>query len=341
MKIGLIGYGAWGVHHAEAILSTPGLELGGVCAQSEATRAAAQSKTGAPVFSSYADLLAQPDIEAMDIVLPAHLHFEAASRALRAGKHVLLEKPMALTPDACGDLIEIAKQSQRLLYVGHELRHSTQWGRIRQMIESGEIGHAQFATIDLWRRPYRLGSGNWRYDSKRVGSWILEEPIHFFDLGCWWMRQAGRPETVYARGTRLPSTPAGLWDNFSAIISFGNGAHVTVTQSLAVCEHHLAAKAVGDRGAVLAYWDGEMDRVENPECSLLLSREGRLEELAVEPSGELHELRVQMAHFAAYCAGQVKPAITVGEAALAVAVCWAAERSIETGLPCPVPKVVI
>src|SRR5262249_26704885 len=160
---------------------------------------------------------------------------------------------------------------------GHELRHSTQWGRIRQIIEEGTIGAAQYATIDIWRRPYRLGSGSWRYDPRRGGSWTLEEPIHFFDLGCWGPRRAGRPRPIYARGAGLPSSPAGLWDNLSAIVSFESGAHLTVTQSLATAEHHMSAKVVGTGGAALAFWDGEMDRTEHPQCSLKLIREGRLQ----------------------------------------------------------------
>src|SRR5690242_19364802 len=97
----------------------------------------------------------------------------------------------------------------------------------------GPAGERQSAPSAYWGGPYRLGASGWRYDPKRVGSWTPEEPFHFFDLGCWWLRETGRPDSVYARGARRPSSPPGLWDNLSAIVAFENGAHLTVTQSLA------------------------------------------------------------------------------------------------------------
>src|SRR5882724_7636066 len=331
MKIGLIGYGAWGKHHAAAIAESGDFEIAAVCSESEASRQAALEKLGVPTFADYAQLLALPDLGAVDIVLSTHLHREVAAAALQAGKHVLLEKPMTASRADCQALIDLSRSMGKILYIGHELRHSTQWGRMRSLIEEGAVGTPQFATIDLWRRPYRPGAGGWRFDPKRVGSWILEEPIHFFDLGCWWMREAGRPVSIYARAARLPSSPPGLWDNLSAVVNFESGAHLTVTQSLAVAEHHMTAKVVGTGGAALAFWDGEMDRTDHPECSLKLVREGRLEDIPIATSGELFELRAELRHFAAVIRGEAAPAITPEDGALAVAVCEAAERSIQSG----------
>jgi myo-inositol 2-dehydrogenase/D-chiro-inositol 1-dehydrogenase len=331
MKIGLIGYGAWGSHHAAALAESGEFEVAAVCSQSEASRQAASEKLKVPTYAAYEALLAHPGLDAVDIVLPTHLHREVAAAALRSGKHTLLEKPMSSNQAECRALIELAQTTGKTLYIGHELRHSTQWGRIRGMIEEGMVGDAQYATIDIWRRPYRLGASGWRYDPKRVGSWTLEEPIHFFDLGCWWLREAGPPVSVYARGVRRPSSPPGLWDNLSAIVAFESGAHLTVTQSLATAEHHMTAKVVGSAGAALAFWDGEMDRTEHPVCSLKRVRDARLEDIPIAPSGELFELRAEMRHFAAVIRGEIAPRITPEEGALAVTLCEAAERSIESG----------
>jgi myo-inositol 2-dehydrogenase/D-chiro-inositol 1-dehydrogenase len=331
VKVGLIGYGAWGSHHAAAIAETPGLELAAVCAASAASREKARAEFGVPVTADYRELLAS-GLEAVDIVLPTHLHKEAAVAALGAGLHVLLEKPMALTPEECAEIIQAWRDSGRVLYVGHEFRLSTQWGRMRELVVEGAIGRPLCATIDLWRRPYRIGSDSWRYDRPRVGSWVLEEPIHFFDAVSWWLREAGRPVSVYAAASRLPGTPAGLWNNMHAVLRFASGAHATVTQTLAVCEHHITAKIIGEQGAVLSFWDGEMDRTTHPTASLRLFRDGRLEELAIAASGEFYELRTEMRQFADACRGAASPVITPEEAARAVAICWAAERSIVSGV---------
>ena len=334
MRVGLIGFGAWGRHHADAIAATPGLELAGICAASEATcAAAAEAFPGIPVVADYQRLIALPRLAAVDIVVPTSLHREMAREALRAGRHVLLEKPMALTAEECADLETVAAAAQRTLYVAHEFRLSTQWGRMGELIAAGFIGRPQFATIDLWRRPYRRGSGGWRWDARRVGSWVLEEPIHFFDLACWWLREAGRPVSVYARGARLPSSPEGLWDNLSAVVAFEGGAHASINQSLAVAGHHLTAKVVGDGGAILAFWDGEMDRTTRPRARLEVLSGERLRRIRIEPSGEFFELRAEMARFAQVLRGEAALPITPAEAALAVRISLAAEQSIRTGAP--------
>src|SRR6266446_3956759 len=225
MKIGLIGYGAWGSHHASAIVESNDFEIAAVCSQSEPSRQAASKKLGVPTFADYRDLIARPDLDAVDIVLPTHLHREVAAAALEAGKHVLLEKPMTATRTDCLALIDLSRSNGKILYIGHELRHSTQWGRMRMLVEEGAVGTPLYATIDLWRRPYRLGAGGWRYDPKRVGNWILEEPIHFFDLARWYFSGAGEPSSVFARANaRNPERPE-LQDNFSAIVNFPGGAY--------------------------------------------------------------------------------------------------------------------
>src|SRR5262249_15530562 len=147
LKIGLIGYGAWGSHHASAIVESGEFELTAVCSQSEPSRRAASDKLGVPTVADYRELLARPELDAVDILLPTHLHREVAAAALAAGKQVLLEKPMAATLADCRALIDAACSSGKILYIGHELRHSTQWGRMRTMIEEGSVGTALYATI--------------------------------------------------------------------------------------------------------------------------------------------------------------------------------------------------
>jgi myo-inositol 2-dehydrogenase / D-chiro-inositol 1-dehydrogenase len=331
MKIGLIGYGAWGRHHAAAIVRTPGLELAAICAQTDASLAEATATHGVPATGNYFELFQTPGLEAVDIVLPTHLHHEAAAAALRAGLHVLLEKPMAPTAEQCESLIETAQNVGRTLLVGHEFRLSRQWGRMRALVEERAIGSVHACTIDLWRKPYRAGAGGWKRDPARVASWILEEPVHFFDLASWWMKESGAPQWVYARGNRLPSSAAGLWDNLTAVIEFESGAHATLTHSLSIAEHHLTAKLMGDRGALIATWDGEQDRTTEPIAALKLWDGERLGGIPIEASGELFELETEIAHFAAVCRGEAEPSITPDEAARAVSICLAAERSIRSG----------
>src|SRR5689334_3086354 len=199
LRFGLIGFGARGRFHAGGIAKTAGAELKAIAVRSDASRAAAKDTfPNARVYADYRELLARPDIDVVDIVVPSYLHHEIASATLAAGKHLLLEKPMALSLEQCDDLIALAKKNNRIFAVGHELRLSSLWGKVKELINAGFIGEPKYALVELSRRPYRLGSENWRYDISRVGSWILEEPIHFFDLARWYLSSLGNPQKVYA-----------------------------------------------------------------------------------------------------------------------------------------------
>ena len=144
--------------------------------------------------------------------------------------------------------------------MGHEFRYSTLWGRVKELVDAGAIGEPQYAMIELWRNPYRLGSDGWRYDIRRVGNWILEEPIHFFDLARWYFGRCGDPVSVYARANaRDPQRPE-LQDNFSAIVDFPGGRYAVISQTLSAFEHHQVAKLTGSKGALWASWSGAMDR---------------------------------------------------------------------------------
>ena len=164
VRFGLIGFGAWGNCHSQAIKSTPDAELVAIAAKSAPTcDSARQAFPDATVYSDYRELLARDDIEVVDIVLPSFLHHEVASAALQAGKHVLLEKPMCLNVPDCDDLNRLAQQNDCLLAIGHELRLSSLWSKVREMIDEGFVGEPQYVLVELSRNPYRQGADGWRY----------------------------------------------------------------------------------------------------------------------------------------------------------------------------------
>src|SRR4051794_36147486 len=106
VRFGLIGFGAWGGHHARAIAKTSGAELVAIAARSAQTCAAAREQLPfAIVYSDYRELLAREQVDVVDVVLPSYLHAEVARAVLESGRHLFMEKPMTLTVADCDALI--------------------------------------------------------------------------------------------------------------------------------------------------------------------------------------------------------------------------------------------
>ncbi|MCA9247698.1 MAG: Gfo/Idh/MocA family oxidoreductase [Planctomycetales bacterium] len=335
VSCGLIGYGAWGAHHARAISEVADAQLTAICARSDASAERARSDyPHATIYRTPGELIADPGIELCSIVLPSHAHFEVASQTLQAGKHVLLEKPMALSLTHCRQLMQIAESQQRVLAVGHELRLSSLWGKVKELVAAGTIGDPLYALIELWRRPYRLGADGWRFDIDRVGNWILEEPIHFFDLARWYFADVGEPLSVFARANgKQPGHPE-LHDNFSAMVTFAGGRYAVISQTLAGWEHHQTAKLTGTNGAIWAAWSGAMDRTFEPTYTLKVQRGDQIEEVVIEkPSGEVYELVDEVASVVRSVRQSTPPICSGRDGYWSTAMCLQAAESVRTGVP--------
>jgi myo-inositol 2-dehydrogenase/D-chiro-inositol 1-dehydrogenase len=282
--------------HAGTIGRIAGLSLGGVvCGGDASAQEAARDLPGVPVHRSLEDLLADSAIELVDIVVPNHLHAGMAVQALEAGKHVLLEKPMATTLADAERVVATAESSGRYLGIGLELHVSRQWAKVRELIAEGALGRMRFANLTLFRRPFRGGSGNWRRTAATVGSWILEEPIHYIDLLLWYFRDLGLPVEVSAHGVASP-VGTGMYDAFTATLTFEDGSCAVFSQCLAGFEHSLVLELAGDRGAIRTWWAGAMDRTHTPDFELKLRRAGAetAEIISIEKSGEVFELEEQL-----------------------------------------------
>lgn len=335
LRCAVIGYGAWGAHHARAISECGGAVLVAVCTRSAEGRQRAQAEhPGVQVYADYRELLAGAALDAVNVVLPSDLHYEVARAVLESGRHLLLEKPMALSVADCDSLVALARQRGVHLAVGHELRLSSLWGKVKELIDGGAVGDPLYALIELWRRPYRQGSQGWRYDIRRVGDWVLEEPIHFFDLARWYFSAAGEPISVYAAANgRQPGHPE-LHDNFSAVLKFPEGRYAVISQTLAAWEHHQTAKLTGTGGSLWARWSGALDRTFHPTFSLHLQQgEGAVEVPIEKKSGEVYELVDEVAAFVRTVREGAPPACSGEDGRWSVAMCQAAAESLDTGLP--------
>ena len=330
---GLIGYGAWGRHHARVIAEGPRTRIAAIADGDESGRGEAKAEhPQAAVVADYHELLQRANVDVVDVALPSHLHYEAGRAALEAGKHLLMEKPLGLTVAECRKLVEQASALGLKLGVAHEFRFSALWGKVKQLVDAGAIGALQYAMIELWRNPYRPGADGWRYDIRRVGDWILEEPIHFFDLARWYFAAWGEPLSIYARASaRDPQRPE-LQDNFSAIVNFPGGRYAVISQTLAAFEHHQVVKLTGSRGALWANWSGAMDRTFHPTFFLKHFDGEKIAEVAVpKAAGEVYELADLVDDMAEAVQTGRQPRVNGEDGLWSVALCLKAQESVAAG----------
>jgi myo-inositol 2-dehydrogenase/D-chiro-inositol 1-dehydrogenase len=333
VRFGLVGCGAWGSQHARVIAKTPGAQLAAIADPSEANRATAKADHPKAIFyEDYRTMLKSEKLDAVDLVLPPHLHYVGAKAALSAGCHVLLEKPMCLKVADCDKLIALAESKKLHLAIGHEFRFSSLWGRMKELVDEGAIGDPRYCLIELWRNPYRQGTGGWRYNIKQVGNWILEEPIHFFDLARWYFSKAGEPVSVVASASHKRDDHPELQDNFSAMVRFSNGGYAIISQTLAGYEHHQVAKLTGTKGALWATWSGAMDRTLHPTFSLKHFDGEKTQDIPVTKiTGEVFELEDELANLTAAVRGAPLRCATGEDGRWSVALCLKAQKSVETG----------
>jgi myo-inositol 2-dehydrogenase/D-chiro-inositol 1-dehydrogenase len=328
--IGIVGAGRWGKQHIQALSQTPGGKLVALAARSPETAQAMQVEYDVPCYTQYEELLARPEVDAVIVATPNYLHFPVALAALKAGKHVLVEKPMSLSVSECDQLIEAAKAAGKVLFVGHEFRQFAIWREVKRLLSEGAIGQVRFGDIQLWRYPYRSGSGGWKQDPAKVGNWLLEEPVHYFDLAGWFF-SGHKPRSIYARGNSRTPEKAEVYENFTSLVDFDDNSYVNITRIVTAYNFEIAMRFTGTEGVLKASWQGEVDISQHPRVRLTLFKYADQTEQELEitqQTGHAFELARQTGRFLeAIQNGQ--PDVTGEDGRQAVLLCEAALTSIK------------
>jgi len=148
-------------------------------------------------YTDYRDVLADAEIDMVDICLPSDLHAPVAIAALEAGKHVLCEKPMALNVEDCDRMIAAAQANNRLLMVAQVIRFWPEYLVLKDLVDSGKYGKLHAATFRRISSVPRWTSDGWMTDPKRGGGCTLDLHVHDADFINYLL---GLPREVYARG---------------------------------------------------------------------------------------------------------------------------------------------
>ncbi|MBX3011027.1 MAG: Gfo/Idh/MocA family oxidoreductase [Caldilineaceae bacterium] len=327
MKVGILGAGFMGGTHARGYAKLDGVTIAAI---SSRTLAKAQALTdevgGTPTTDEWA-ILHDPTIDAVSITLPTPLHKPMTLAALAAGKHVLLEKPFALTVADCDEMIARWQQQDKILMVGQTLRFWPEYKAVVAFVQSGALGKPLAATAS--RLSQRPAWSSWFTDPAQSGGAVLDLMIHDLDALNWLL---GPPKTVYCRGQQ--SAP-GMWDHMLATVDYGSAAGVIeasemlpkdypFSMSLIVLCEEGRVEYLFKAGGVSVEMGGGIDSVTVYEA-------GKNYPLPVPDRGD-DAWAAEVAYFVDCVRHQRPPTIgSPTQARLAVAVANAARASLENG----------
>jgi myo-inositol 2-dehydrogenase / D-chiro-inositol 1-dehydrogenase len=233
-QVALFGAGFIADLHMESFERfVPDAEVTAVYARNPAKAEAFAAKHHIPRWYADVDaLLREAPCEVADICLPNFLHAPVAVKAARAGKHVIVEKPLCMTLEEADEMIRVCREEQRLLMYGEQLCFSPKYERVRQVVGEGAVGDVyQLRQLEKHSGPH----GDWFWDVDQAGGGVL------MDMGChafgWfrWMLGAGaRVSSVYASmGTVMHGHRTRGEDNVVAIVEFDNGVTAIAEDSWA------------------------------------------------------------------------------------------------------------
>jgi predicted dehydrogenase len=225
VKIGIAGLGFMGATHVAAIQKIPGLELAAVCTTNERALSGDLTEVGgnldlAPAkydFSAlhkcreWRDLVADAELDAVDICLPTDLHTEVAIAALERGKHVLCEKPMALNRADCDRMIAAAKSAGRVLMIGQVLRFWPEYEVLRDAVREKRYGAVR--QVEFRRSAGLPDWSRWLPQEARSGGAVVDLLVHDIDQA---VALFGMPKTVSAKSL-------GAEDTIDAALDYGEG----------------------------------------------------------------------------------------------------------------------
>ena len=181
----IIGTGMIAPVHADAINMVERACLYGVCGRNSEKTAEFANKYGVKCYNTYEDVINDPQVDAVSICTPSGYHAEQVIQALFHGKHVVVEKPMALNTADCDRIIEVVKETGKTLTVICQLRFSDDVQRVKKLYEEGAFGKVSLCDLYMkyWREPSYYTENNWR-GTKALdgGGALMNQGIHGIDL---------------------------------------------------------------------------------------------------------------------------------------------------------------
>ncbi len=219
--LGVIGCGGFGLFALQHFVQVPGVHLIGLAGTHRPAAFAAARRFAVRDVTDVATLLDDPDVDLVYIATPPFLHFEQSLQALTAGKHVLVEKPMALTPAQADRLTREAAERDLLVVTNLMQRYNPLFRAIRQLIEAEALGTVLHGYFENYAADEGLEPNHWFWDPRRSGGIFVEHAVHFFDLFQGWL---GAGQVVAAQRTLRPDN--GVEEQVQCTVRYASDCHV-------------------------------------------------------------------------------------------------------------------
>lgn len=231
-RVALVGSGSIADQHLGALLEIPQAKVVGVYSRTEEKARAAAAKAGCAATTDWRALVRREDVDLVDVVTSSGSHFEIVNEALKAGKHVLVEKPMAMRAAEAGLLVEVAKAKGRLLSVISQRRFEDQHVAVKKAVDAGAIGKLLLAEVSCpyYRTQAYYDSADWRGKIATDGGALMNQSIHSVDLLLWF---AGPAASITAK-TATQAHRMEAEDLALVLVSFRNGAFGTIMASTSI-----------------------------------------------------------------------------------------------------------
>ena len=251
LKIGLIGCGRISLQHLAAINNFKNqIQLVAVSDINKEKARKVGQKYNIPFYINYRNLLKKRDLDLVVICAPNGLHYPIGIATAKAGKHALIEKPLALNLREADDLISMFKTEKRELFVVMQVRYNQALRRLKKVIQDGNLGKIYNATLTIrWTRPQSYFQAvSWRGTKSLDGGALLNQGIHYIDAFQWIL---GRVKSVYGVVDRVAHNIETEDEAFS-LLRFKNGAYGLVEFTICAYPQNLECSitVLGEKGTV-------------------------------------------------------------------------------------------
>lgn len=320
IRFGIIGAGHFAAAHLQALQRTPDRARVTAYARRDAAKPFPEAEShGVPALTPE-ELIASKEVDAVCICVPNHLHRTYTEAALRSGKHVFCEKPLALSVKDADAMLQAADQSGRTLMVGHLARHIPAYVMVADILFEGRLGAARAAYIN---RMHCGGGRSWRMDSAQGGGVVFDLLIHDIDLLHWYI---GRPQRLVARGHRHIQ---GGYDYVGALLTYPDEMTVVVEGGFVFrppAGLRATLRLVCERGHIEV-------NTHDPQAPIRVFEEGQPERVVVVKLDNLHieGLVAEFSEFLDVLDGKQPKRLHIKDARDAVAVAEAIVQSAQTG----------